>query len=118
EGLETSDHLGHHVDRVFGGVDEFAVVSVPEVRDGSRGAQVAAVGQTDGEGLESASSRGTAASGDRGENARIDATGQQHTDRLLTVHGPFDGSDERLANGVEDPLRRLLVRGTALQQNG
>src|SRR5699024_2211426 len=23
EGLETSDHLGHHVDRVFGGVDEF-----------------------------------------------------------------------------------------------
>src|SRR5699024_2124789 len=118
KGLETGDHLGHRFDSVFGGVDEFAVVSIPEIRDSSRGAQVAAVGQTDGEGLESAPSRRTAASGARSENARIDAAGQQHTDRLLTVHGPFDGSDERLADGVEDPLRRLLVRGAALQQNG
>src|SRR5699024_12684420 len=95
-----------------------AVVCMPEIRDRARGAQLAAVGQTDGEGLESASSRRTAARGDRSENARIDAAGQQHTDRLLTVHGQFDGSGERLADGVEDPLRRLLVRGAALQQNG
>ena len=117
EGLQSGHDLRGGLDRVLRGVDELAVVRAAVLGHAPRGAQVAAAVQAHRERRERAPLGSRVTCRDRGDDARVDAAGQEDAHRLAARHAALDGANEGLAHRVEHPLRRVLVRCAALQQH-
>ena len=86
EGLQSGHDLRGGLDRVLRGVDELAVVRAAVLGHAPRGAQVAAAVQAHRERRERAPLGSRVTCRDRGDDARVDAAGQEDAHRLAARH--------------------------------
>src|SRR5690606_6826265 len=117
ERLEHLDHLRDAVDRVRRGVDQLVVVGAEVLGDGPGGGDVAAAGHPGGEGGDGAPGGRRGAGGDGGDDARVDPAGQEDPHRDVGDQQVLDGPAEGLAQRVEHPPGRVVVRATAAEQH-
>ena len=115
EGLQSGHDLRGGLDRVLRGVDELAVVRAAVLGHAPRGAQVAAAVQAHRERRERAPLGSRVTCRDRGDDARVDAAGQEDAHRLAARHAALDGANEGLAHRVirPDPVERCESQDVA-----
>ena len=118
EGLELGDDTRHQLDGIARGVHQLVVLGTRLLGHEPGGDQVAAALQADREGRQRLGRVGPQVGGDRGHDAGVQPTGQQHAHRDRGVQTALHRPDDGLAQRVEDPLRRIFLRCAALEQHG
>src|SRR5215204_4098802 len=105
EALDGTDHRGQNPERVFSRVDALVVLGIQILGDGTGCQEVGRILEAHGEGLEPPTTLPVPAGGDGGDEAGVEAAGEEDADGHVAHHLPVDRSYESVADLAQDILR-------------
>src|SRR5919112_154796 len=117
EVLDGPDYLGQHPERLLSGVDALVVFGVEVFGDRAGGQQVGRICEADGEGLELLAALLVPAGRDGGDEAGVEAAGEEDSNRHVAHHLAPDSPCETAADLLQYLIRNpgaRLVRPTEM----